>query len=526
MRLERWAVVTTALVCALAGLFFGNTYVPRLPNHAGYFLVAVDDEVRAPPPPRPRHTVFILVDGLRRDAAETMSITGRLSAHGQCRISDQGAYTVSRPEYALLSTGLEVDRTGVRNNELTTPIPAQSIWQIARSHGLHVIGSSHLPWFGQLFPDGFDRFHAAVLHATDVFAAPELTDVNLFHPLYVDEAGHQHGASSPEYAAAVARADGEIARLLDRLDLDRDLVILTADHGHRAQGGHGGSQPGIRDVLLCFAGPDVARTTERRPFDGRSTGPAMAFLLGLPFPRHMRAGDDGLDAIFELPRAGAFSAEYIDDRRAAVTRFREQNRRVLEQWLGGSPGTWPRFYAREANARLPRLALVFAAAAALVIAYAGALRRAFGTRAALVSTAWIASAPLMLWLAHHAILGDLDYTVVNVKGRFIVRAFAAAFAAAVAGIAAHRLVIGRIDRLVRDMLVVVMLLLVADAGHVLVYGWPIGFPVPSPAARYYPFFGSIALAGYALVVIGLALAPAPGRARLRAIFTSNRRTRS
>ena len=33
-----------------------------------------------------------------------------------------GTYTVSRPVYALLSTGLEVDRTGARNNEQTAPL--------------------------------------------------------------------------------------------------------------------------------------------------------------------------------------------------------------------------------------------------------------------------------------------------------------------------------------------------------------------------------------------------------------------
>src|SRR5262249_4815890 len=148
----------------------GEKYISRLPNHAGEFLVAVPDEVRAPRPPRPRHTVVIVVDGLRADAAETMGITKDLVREGQCRLSDQGAYTVSRPEYALLSTGLEVDRSGARNNDLTTPLAAESVWQIARQSGLRVAGSSHLPWFRQLFPDGFDRFDAAETHATDVFA--------------------------------------------------------------------------------------------------------------------------------------------------------------------------------------------------------------------------------------------------------------------------------------------------------------------------------------------------------------------
>ncbi len=497
----------TAIACAAIAYALGNTYVPRLPNHAGYFLVPVDDAIRAPLPARPRHTVFILVDGLRRDAAESMAITKRLAAHGQCRISDQGSYTVSRPEYALLSTGLEADRTGARNNENTAPLAAESIWEIARQSGLRVVGSSHLPWFGQLFPRGFDRFTDHESHETNVFDVRELADVNIFHPLYVDEAGHQHGGTSREYQAMVERADREIAGLLARLDLERDLVVLTADHGHRAEGGHGGAQPEIKDVLLCFAGPNVARSAERRRFDGRNTAPALAVLLGLRFPRHMRAGDDALDAIWELPRPGAFDPAYLDDRRTAVARFREANQKTLEGWLGGPPGTWARFYAHEADARLPRVALVVLAALALAGARLGSIRRAGGAWRALVTSAWLLSAPALLWLVHHAVLGDFDYTVINMKRRFVTRAFAITFAAALAGVAIHAVAIRNGRRLVRDLVTVVLLLLVANVGHVLVYGWPLGFPLPSAAARYFPFFGSIATVGYALVAIGVALSP-------------------
>jgi hypothetical protein len=274
----RIAQLAFAIACIVLGFFLGERYISRLPNHAGYFLVAVADEVCVPNPSRPRHTAFIVVDGLRRDAAESMAVTRVLAKSGQCRISDQGSFTVSRPEYALLSTGLEVDRTGSRNNDLTAPLAAESIWQVARASGLRVSGSSHLPWFAQLFPGGFDRFTHLETHAANVFdeAHGALLDVNVFHPLYVDENAHHHGAASSEYAAAVARVDGEIAGLLARLDLAKDLVVLTADHGHRDAGGHGGAQPEIRDVLICFAGRGVARRSDRAAFDGRSTAPAPA----------------------------------------------------------------------------------------------------------------------------------------------------------------------------------------------------------------------------------------------------------
>lgn len=71
-----------------------------------------------------------------------------------------------------------------------------------------------------------------------------LRDLSRIHPSYIDHAGHDHGSASPEYEAGFLRLDRELGGLLDRLDLTRDLV-LTADHGHSATGGHGGLTPEI-----------------------------------------------------------------------------------------------------------------------------------------------------------------------------------------------------------------------------------------------------------------------------------------
>lgn len=505
-QLRRFAALVFALACVAVAFFLGESYIGRLPNHAGYFLVAVADTVRAPLPARPRHTAFVVVDGLRRDAAETMKVTRTLEQAGQCRVSDQGSFTVSRPEYALLSTGLEADRTGSRNNDLTAPLAAESIWQVARAHGLSVSGSSHLPWFAQLFPGGFDRFTHLEEHDANVFAAGtgELLDVNVFHPLYVDEKAHHHGAASAEYRAAVARVDGEIAELLARIDLARDLVVLTADHGHRDAGGHGGAQPEIKDVLVCFAGVGVERRTDRAAFDGRTTAPVLAVLLGLPFPRHMRAGDDHLDELWEIAHGEPGDASYRADRRAAVEHFREENREALERWLGDAPGTWPRLYAREAAAQTLRTVVVML----VVLAWGAAVLRArrSGARAPAATGMWLGFALLTVWGVHHMVLGDFDFTVVNLRAQFVPRATVIAFVSALVALGGHVVIIRGRERLVADQLLFVGLLLVANLGHVFVYGWPLGFPLPSQPARYFPFLGAILLAAHALVAAGLVAA--------------------
>lgn len=501
---RRVAALAFSVTCLLVAFFLGERYISRLPNHAGYFLVPVADDVRVPLHARPRHTAFIVVDGLRRDAAETMNVTRVLERAGQCRISDQGSFTVSRPEYALLSTGLEVDRTGSRNNDLTTPLAAESIWQVAREGGLRVSGSSHLRWFQQLFPQGFDRFTQREHHGADVFAPDtgELLDVNVFHPLYVDEKAHHYGAASPEYAAAVARVDGEIAGLLARMDLSQDLVVLTSDHGHRDAGGHGGAQPEIKDVLVCFAGRGVSTRTDRAAFDGRSTAPALALLLGVRFPRHMRAGDDGLDVLWDVMKAEPSLEAYRADRRAAVEHFRAQNRVALERWLGGPPGTWPRLYAREAQAQAFRATVVALLTALWVTAVLRARRMRTAEIARLVP--WLASSLLLVWAVHHAVLGDLDFTVINLRGLFVPRAALVALLSSLVSLGVHRLLLRSPARRLGDLLLLMGLVLAANLGHVFVYGWPLGFPLPSQPARYFPFFGAILLAVQAVVALGLA----------------------
>jgi hypothetical protein len=334
-----------ALLALAVGAAVAQTYISRMPNHAGYHLVEVHDELQVTPPARPRHVVFILVDGLRLVAAESMRAVAMLRTHGQCRVADQGSYTVSRPMYAVLSTGVEVDRHGSRNNEDTSPLAAESLWEIARADGRTVAGASHLPWFPQLFPRGFDAFHTATAETEDVMNGWPLADVTVLHPLYVDEAAHQHGALSAEHTRAVERADRETLELLAHVDFAQDLVVFTADHGHRDAGGHGGDEPDVARVMLCFAGRHVARVADPPPMQATAVAPTLAVLSGLRFPRHMRAGDDGLDAVWSVvdmgadPRADA--APYLQDRRAAITRFRRENAAALRAKSGGAVDTWP-----------------------------------------------------------------------------------------------------------------------------------------------------------------------------------------
>jgi len=332
-------------------------------------------------------------------------------------------------------------------------------------------------------------------HAENVFASTREEDarfdIDLFHPLYVDEMGHHHGGISPEYDAAVARADSEITALLDRLDLEHTNVILTADHGHRDAGGHGGEQKELREVLACFSGPNIRRAEGRAAFDGRLTAPLMSLLAQVAFPANMRAGEDHLDDLWNLVTIDpAFEA----DRRAAIGKFRSENAKQLGSWLGTddpAKQTWRALYEREGSFQWSRI-MVF-------LLYAGGFLF-YRVRNTPRDLLWLAGGLGLFWLAHHAVLGDFNYTVVNRREVFVPKAFLVAGIATAALALLHRGLKGH-SPLRHRLVTAVLFVMSLNVGHICVYGWPIGFPLPPPSMRYMPF-----MFAFAQVTLAVAMA--------------------
>lgn len=492
-RFARVGQIACGVLLAGSGVQFGETYIRRLPDHAGYFLVAVDDRVEAPPA-RPRHTVVVVADGLGAAFAREMTSARRLQAAGQCRVTDVGPISVSRPVYAVISSGLEQDRTGARNNDETSPLAVESIWEVAREAGLEVVGVSDVPWWQQLFPRGFDEY-AARPEEEDYFATTKLGDLTLIHAAYVDHAGHASGAASPAYAATVQRIDAELGALLDRLDLTQDLVVLTADHGHSASGGHGGRAPEIAEVWTCFAGRGVARREEAAKIHSHAIAGTLAVLLGLRFPRHMRAGEDDLDALFEVAAAEAFAGDYLMNRRAAVERAREVNAAARAGWLGGA-GSWADVYAQERGRQRLRMGIAsLVIAAGLAIA---ARLRGLGAAGGWRLLGWCAAVVVASVAMHVVMLGSFDWTAINLRERYLRAApLVCTIPAAVA--IAWSVRRGGGPRLAGDLLTLAALGLAVNVGHVVVFGWPLGFPLPGPSALLLPFFASFFTAVHGLL---------------------------
>jgi len=198
-----------------------------------------------------------------------------------------------------------------------------------------------------------------------------------------------------------------------------------------------------------------------------------------------------VNGLAEVGDTDALPADYVADRRAAVERFRTKNREELDRWLGDGAPTWTSFYAKYARAQALRLIVGLAVlAAALGISFR---QRRLGWRKSLEFVGWaglIIGATLVVyaWLR-----GSLDFTSINARLTFLRAGLGVSAAVAVVAAVGHRLVFSDYGRLVEDELTLVGLTAFTIVLHPIVYGWPLGFPLPGPGLLFFPFFAPVFL---------------------------------
>ena len=235
----------------------------------------------------PRSVLLVVIDGLRADVAATLPFLSRLGDAGGRAMTWDDPPTYSAAQYVALLAGVPPRDSGVRTNETLRAAGVDDVARRARVAGLHTaVVSTCVDWWRRLFPESFE--------SADVVASPGVVSevarlgrhggLLVVHLCAVDDAGHAHGARSPEYAAAAAAADDTTAALADAWGWPRADVVVTADHGHRDRGGHGGEEPEVRASFVVAAGPDVqpgARVEGARSVD---VAPTLAALLDVAPP--------------------------------------------------------------------------------------------------------------------------------------------------------------------------------------------------------------------------------------------------
>lgn len=515
MKVQR--LLLLVLACFALGLciplVLGLTYSDRLSTHAGFYQVRVKDPL--PPPSstgvhRPRRTVLVVFDGLGYREAETMQALNAMQQRGQCRKTDVGPLSLSRPVYAVISTGLEQDRTGARGNDDTSPLAAQSIWDVARHAGMSVSAVSELSWWRELFPGGFSHYQT-LPEAQNFFQAaqtPELrADLQLIHPIYIDESGHEAGAGSARYHDSVARGDAELTAFMASLDLSQDLLIVTADHGHALRGGHGGRQDRIAHVLTCYAGAGVAHRPEIESMRTTTIAPSLALLMGLPFPANLRAGDDDLDTLWSIADSAAFPVTYLAERHQTIERFRSENRTQLLQWLPESDGSWQKFFALHKSSY--RLSLLVFLVLTLLFAGHALLHRSlppqsrFHRAGLLFGWTWMVLFALLSYWLQVSLRGSFDMSSIDMREGFIRFTLILGTVWVLGAMGIHFLVRRRLDALLLDLAAASLIGTVLSLAQPLTQGYHLGFPVPAPSVYFFPYFAALFLA--ALNGVGILL---------------------
>ncbi|GHE39154.1 AP endonuclease [Streptosporangium violaceochromogenes] len=114
-------------------------------------------------------------------------------------------------------------------------------------------------------------------------------DAAFMHLEVTDVVAHRSGVLGSAYREVIEWVDGHLGRLFGAIRArpafagERWTVIVTTDHGHRDEGGHGGDSPRERRVFVLAAGPGIARGVRRN--DARLVDVAATVFGQLGVPR-------------------------------------------------------------------------------------------------------------------------------------------------------------------------------------------------------------------------------------------------
>ena len=350
-----------------------------------------------------KRVILVLVDGLRLDRSRQMPSLNRLRAKGADLACASGVPSYSRPGRANLATGAPPEIHGATTNRHEGVLAIDNLFRGASRAGSTVAIAGSELW-GELFGvdlkgaaffepkvaevrGDFARVASKMMSAEAravAFILAQQARIGVIDLVAADYAAHEYGARSGEYARACHEADRLIGVLADRTDLWRTLLVVTADHGHLDQGGHGGNEPEVVSIPLVLAGRGVREggAGTARQIDVAAT---LAALTGLPIP----AGSEGrvLREVLDLdPEFAAALAEREQRQQTAFVAALAKSLGVAAE--AGASVEIVRASRADADrrARLPEVSLLAALAlglaalplrgtgrAALVAALAGAL---------------------------------------------------------------------------------------------------------------------------------------------------------
>ncbi len=294
-------------------------------------LAKIDPAIHEARTPRlARRVYLVIVDGLRADKSYELPFLDSLRRAGLDLEAQSHYPTWSRPNYVSILAGVPPSASGVRTNHHSTPVTLDTLMDRAHAAHLEVATATDYAVLPQLFlrpatsvvasidSDALEQLDIDTMQeplAKAIVDAPDSTLVSPFDDARyvpwpggfsaagmalvagkadlvvllvssVDIAGHQYGADSAHYREAAESADRALARVLGRVDLSQDAIVVVADHGHTGKGGHGGVEPEVLTVPLILAGAGIDRTGSVDDARLIDVAPTVAALLGVAAPGH------------------------------------------------------------------------------------------------------------------------------------------------------------------------------------------------------------------------------------------------
>ncbi len=255
-------------------------------------FLATFDPVHAPAEAAlSERVILVIVDGLGYRNAGRLPYLERLGAAGVFARADAMTPTISRPNYVAIATGVPPRSSGVRTNDYHWPVQLDSVMARVRAdNGAAVFASDRSTGFPTMFAEHLSHaMHAPWRGGFDKAMREALrlrSRLVVILPQAVDTAGHLHGAASAEYADAADRVVRQLDNALAQVDLRRETIIITADHGHTDRGGHGGVEDEVVKVPLIMAGAGIRRGSHLLGPKLIDIAPTVAALLGVSSPGH------------------------------------------------------------------------------------------------------------------------------------------------------------------------------------------------------------------------------------------------
>ncbi|HEY4176042.1 MAG TPA: alkaline phosphatase family protein [Kofleriaceae bacterium] len=327
-----FALLVAATIAAVQAADAGSSFMFDLEQATPVLARATPTVPEADTPRLARRVFLVIIDGLSLNKSYELPFLDELRRRGVDSEAVSHYPTWSRPNYVSILTGVPPVASGVRTNHHATPVQLDSLMDRARAAHLRTASATDYDVLPKLFlrrrgsmPDvvrppvreelEIEPEHESDIDRIDSVGEPDADLVSPFDDARyapwpggftesstelaagdeelvvllvgaVDAAGHAHGAASEQYRQAAEGADHALSRALGHVDLAQDAIIVVADHGHTARGGHGGMEADVLAVPFIAAGAGILPGSA--PHDARliDVAPTVAALLGMPAPGH------------------------------------------------------------------------------------------------------------------------------------------------------------------------------------------------------------------------------------------------